>query len=139
MDGIRLSTVYGFGVVPLENDFGSIEWFQYIGVNIRWDDFDNRLPGKSAYKSLASRFAVTIGLATSSDMQYRGQHLDNLRIGFKPVIGLSFEPCKHVNLSTGIISFIPSAIGNSQQDPKVRPYFSLAFDFNLFNYLIQNQ
>lgn len=140
VDGVRLSTVYGLGIVPLENDFGAIEWFQYIAVNIRFGDFDNRMKGKDAYvHPFFSRLALTIGVATSSDMQYRGQKLDNLRMGFKPVVGLSFEPCKHLNLSAGIISFTPSAIGNSQQDPKVRPYLSLAFDFNLFNYLIQKQ
>lgn len=140
LDGTRLSTIYGLGVVPLENDFGAIEWFQYVAVNIRLGDFDNRKPGKAAYEDpFWSRVAVTVGFATSSDMRYRGQHLDNPRIGFKPVIGLSFEPCKHLNLSAGIISFTPASIGNSQQDPKVRPYFSLSFDFNLFNYLIQKQ
>jgi protein-tyrosine-phosphatase len=138
INGIRIGTTYGVGLVPL--DANTVEWFRFLGINIRFADFDNRLPGKEAYKrSLWSRCSFMIGISTTSDMEYKGKKLENTRLGVKPVIGFNIEPIKHINFGAGIISFIQEPIGNSQRDPKLRFYTSLSFDFNLFNYLIQNQ
>jgi hypothetical protein len=131
--------MYGLALIPLEDNFKALEWCTYIGVNFRFDDFDNRLEGKRAYKSWRSRFSVMVGVATSSNMEYRGQKLENTHIGFKPLLGLNFEPFKRFTVGGGIISFIPAPVGNTQEDTKIRPYISVGFDFNLFNYLIQQQ
>lgn len=137
IDGVIVSTTYGIGVVSLDKN--TIEWFRFFGVNIRLDGFDNRLPGKEAYHSGWSRLSLMIGISTTSDMQYKGNALENTRLGIKPVIGFNWEPVKHLNIGAGAISFIQESTSESQKDPKIRPYVSLSFDFNLFNYLIQKQ
>ena len=117
----------------------TIEWFRFLGVNFRLDGFDNRLDGKEAYHSYWSRISIMLVLSSTSDMQYKGNKLENTRLGIKPVIGLNWETIKHVNVGVGMISFIQESASDSQKDPKIRGYISLSFDFNLFNYLIQNK
>lgn len=139
LDGTRLGTVFGIGLVSLENNFfESPTWFLYVGVKIRWDDFDNRFQEKEKrYKSWRSRCAVVVAMSYTNNIYYNGQKLNDTYLGFKPVIGLSFEPVKHLDIGTGIISFIPESAGIEKTE--IRPYVSLSFDFNLFNYLIQKQ
>lgn len=137
IEGIKISTTYGIGVVQLDQN--TIEWFRFLGINLRLDGFDNRLPGKEAYHSYWSRFSVMLGISTTSDMQYKGDRLENTRLGIKPVVGIIWEPIKHMNVGIGAISFIQESASESHKDPKLRPYVSLSFDFNLFNYLIQNE
>ncbi|WP_026968051.1 hypothetical protein [Algoriphagus terrigena] len=137
IDGIMVSTTYGIGIVHLDKN--TIEWVRFFGINIRFDGFDNRLPNKEAYHSYWSRISLMVGISTTSDMQYKGNQLENTRLGLKPVIGLNWEPFKHINIGAGMISFIQESTADSQKDPKIRPYVSLSFDFNLFNYLIQKQ
>lgn len=139
LDGTRLGTVFGIGLVSLENNFfQSPTWFLYVGVKIRWDDFDNRFQKKEKrYKSWRSRCAVVVAMSYTNNIYYNGQKLNDTYLGFKPVIGLSFEPVKHLDIGTGIISFIPESAGIEKTE--IRPYVSLSFDFNLFNYLIQKK
>lgn len=137
VEGIRLSTTYGLAAIPLQDDFKVMEWAQFITMNIRWGDFDNELKGKDAFKNGLSRWSVAIGLLVTDDLQFNGQDLENTRLGFKPVIGINYQPMQHLTLGSGIVSFIPSSINNGPTRTTVRPYLSLSFDFNLFNYLIQ--
>lgn len=140
LDGTRLGTVFGIGLTSYENNFFEAPgWFLYVGMKIRWDDFDNRAQDKKdRYKSWRSRFAVVVAMSYTSNMYYNGQKLNDTYLGFKPVIGLSFEPIKHMDIGAGIISFIPENT-TTENMPEIRPYISLSFDFNLFNYLIQKK
>ena len=137
LDGTLLSTTYGLAAIPLDNDFGVMEWSQYIAINIRFAPFDNEA-GKSAFKdNFLSRLSAVIGFLITDDLQFRGQKLENTRLGFKPVIGLNYALTKHLDIGTGIVSFLPESINNAPTRTTVRPFVSLSFDFNLFNYLIQ--
>jgi hypothetical protein len=137
LDGTRLGTAFGIGLVSFEPDLtNSVGWFLYIGVNIRWNDFDNRK--KDPYKNFLSRWSVLVAIAYTNDIYYNGQRLNDTHLGFKPVIGINFEPIKHLDIGAGMISFIPDNT-SIQNMPVIRPYVSLSFDFNLFNYLIQKR
>lgn len=139
IDGTRLGTTYGIGLVALENNFDVVEWFMFLGISFRFAPFDNRLEGKNAYKSFLSRFSVLVAISNTANMQYNGKQLQNTSLSFKPVIGINFEPMKHLNIGAGMISFIQEPVVTSRGETHLRPYVSLSFDFNLFNYLIQKK
>jgi hypothetical protein len=139
VDGIRISTTYGIGSAILESGFSDTEWFQFLGLNFRFDDYDKRIPGSEAFKSGKSRWSLMVGLAVTSNMQYKGSQLQNTRLGFKPVIGLNWEPLRGVNIGTGIISFLQDPSIGGHEETKIKPYLSMSFDFNVFNNLIQKK
>ena len=137
LDATRIGTTYGYAILPLGS--GSSEFFQFIGLNFRMHDYDFRLKGREAYAhQFLSRLSFMFGMAITDNMQYKGQTLQNLRVGFKPVIGFNFELFKHVNFGAGAIGFMPQPVidNTGYSEPKWRGYFSVAFDFNIINYLI---
>lgn len=136
VEGIQLSTIYGVANIFLGNS--TIELTNFAALNFRFGEFDNRLKKAETYKdNLLSRTSLMFGIATSSNLKYKGKDLENTGLGFKPIIGLHFEPMKHVNIGVGTIFFTQEPIGNNQRNPILRPFVSIGWDFNLFNYLIQ--
>ncbi len=138
LDATRIGTHYGIGGISMENWFQVTELTQYIALNLRWDAYDNRLPGKEAFKSHWSRYSFLVGIGTTSNLEYKGQSLSNTRLGFKPMIGLSFQPIKHMDISVSTFAFTQESISSEQSYTitKFRPMVGIAFDFNAVNFLI---
>lgn len=136
LDATRIGTVYGIGSINLTDDVWELT--QYIALNFRFGPYDNRLKGPAAYKTFWSRCSIMFGISTTNELEYKGQELSNTRLGFKPILGLSFEPIKHLNISGGVIAFVQDPISSDQSYSltKYRPVVSIAFDFNAVNYLI---
>lgn len=136
LDATLIGTMYGIGALYLDDDIWELT--QYITLNFRWGPYDNRLKGKAAYKSFWSRCSIMFGMGITDNMEYKGQKLQNTRLGIKPILGLSFEPMKHLNISAGAMAFIQEPVSGDQSYSVThfRPMISIAFDFNAVNFLI---
>ena len=136
LDATRVGTLYGIGRISFGDDVWELT--QFVATNFRFGPYDNRLKGEAAYKSWKSRFSIVFGIATTKDIEYKGQSLLDTRLGFKPILGVSYEPVKHVNIMVSSVSFLQETLSTSHSYSltKARPMLSIAFDFNAFNYLI---
>ena len=142
LEGKKIGTIYGLAVIPFgeKGDYwGVTELMQYVGLNFRLGSYDNELIGKEAYKSCLSHFSFLFGMVTTDNIEYKGQQIRNTRLGFKPIIGFSYEPIQQINISIGTMGFLQDPISSerSYSLTKFRPFVSIAFDFNIVNYLIK--
>lgn len=133
--GTRIGTAYGVAVVDYKGlkDFDMI---QYFGLKFHLGPYDKRL--KDPYANDWSRFFVLTGIATTDNMKYRGQKLENTDIGVKPMLGLGADVLgKQISLTYGYVFFNQPKVNSSSL--RGRHFISISFDFNVINYLIQKK
>ena len=135
--GVKIGTDLGLGITFFENR--EADMFTYSALKFYFFPYDKRMVHPWGKNNFFGRTSFLFGVALSGNIFYKGQQLDNTRIGVKPLMGISIDVTKQFTFSGGLLFFNQSRPSpfSGESRLRARGFVSVGFDFDAINFLIR--